>query len=146
MTNAERVTRVPPQSAIYVTLFSSNRLLESAPPSQAKRCTDVEGFSRGLAAIVEVSSTRSGRLPVGLIRDAYRASRRGTVALVLNGVSPDEVDRALDPIVKQECDVAGVVYCTRATLSLLLEPSGHSKVAWIGSKELRRWSRRRGRA
>jgi hypothetical protein len=146
MTDAERVARVPSQSAIQITLSSSNCLLESAPPSQAKGCTDVEGFFRGLAAIVEVSSTRSGRLPVGLIRDAYRASRRGTVALVLNGVSPDEVDRALDPIVKEECDVAGVVYCTPATLSLLFELSGHANVARIGSKELRRWGRRRGRA
>lgn len=96
----------------------------------------MEGFSRRLAAVVEVNSTQTGRLQIGLIRDAYRASRRGTVALVLNGVSPEEVDRALDPIVGQVRDVAGVVYCTRATLSPLLKRSGHSKLAWIGSKEL----------
>ena len=126
----------------------------------------MEGFTRQLTAVVEIGSTRSGRFPVGLIRDAYRASRRGTVALVLNGVSPAEVDRVLDPNVKQVRDVAGVVYCTRATLPRLLRKSGPSGVAWIGSKELgvelskegvaasplvgrnrlRNWSRRRGRA
>ena len=55
---------------------------------------------------------------------------------MLNGVSPAEVDRVLDPIVKQVRDVAGVVYCTRATLPRLLRKSGPSGVAWIGSKEL----------
>lgn len=96
----------------------------------------MEGKSPGLAAVVEIDSSQTGRLPVGLIREAYRASRRGTVALVLNGVSPEQVDRALDPIVSRLRGVAGVVYCTRATLTPLLRTCGQSKVLWIGSEEL----------
>jgi hypothetical protein len=97
----------------------------------------MEGFARGLAAVVEIDSSQTtGRLPVGLIREAYRASRRGTVALVLIGVSPEQVDRALDPIVGRVRGVAGVVYCTRATLPPRLRRSGQTKVAWVGSKEL----------
>jgi hypothetical protein len=96
----------------------------------------MEGFSPELAAVVEIDSSQKGRLPVGRIRQAYRASRRGTVALVLNGVSPAQVDRALDPIVREVRGVAGVVYCTRATLTPLLRRPGQSSVAWLGSKEL----------
>ena len=90
----------------------------------------------GLAAVVEIAPSLTGRVPVELIREAYRASRRGTVALVLNGVSSEQVDRALDRIVRRVRDVAGVVYCTPATLTPLLRKSGRPKVAWIGSGEL----------
>jgi hypothetical protein len=77
-----------------------------------------------LAAVIEVRADPKGEAPNGLIRAAYRASREGTVVLVLNGVSAAQVDRVLDSVVPEVGDVAGVVYCTPATLEPLLQRSG----------------------
>lgn len=63
------------------------------------------------AAIVEVTVDSDGVLPVELIRRAYCASRSGPVALVLNGVSPQAVDRVLDEVVTGAGNVHGVLYC-----------------------------------
>lgn len=61
--------------------------------------------------ILEITRQRDGSLPDRLIHLAYRASRRGCVVLALNGVSPFEVDAALDPLVGQmPLDIPGVVY------------------------------------
>lgn len=64
-----------------------------------------------LAAIVEVMRDPEGSLPVELIRQAYCASRSGRVVLVLNGVSPQAIDRVLDEVVAKAGEVHGVLYC-----------------------------------
>jgi hypothetical protein len=88
------------------------------------------------AAVIEVSADPKGDAPAGLIRAAYRASREGTVVLVLNGVSAAQADRALDPIVAQVGGVAGVVYCTPATLEGFLQQRGWPRVACVGTRAL----------
>ncbi len=88
------------------------------------------------AAVIEVSVDPKGGVPAGLIRAAYLASREGTVVLVLNGVSPAQADRALDPIVPEAGGVAGVVYCTLTTLEPLLQQRGWPRVAGVGSRAL----------
>lgn len=61
--------------------------------------------------ILEITRQRDGSLPDRLINLAYRASRRGCVVLALNGISPFEVDAALDPLVGQmPLDIPGVIY------------------------------------
>jgi hypothetical protein len=77
-----------------------------------------------LAAVIEVRPDPEGQAPGGLIKAAYRASCEGTVVLVLNGVSAAQVDRVLDSVVPEVREVAGVVYCTPATLEPLLQRSG----------------------
>jgi hypothetical protein len=64
-----------------------------------------------LAAIIEVMVDSQGSLPVELIRQAYCASRGGTVAFVLNGISPQAIDRVLDEVVANAGQVHGVLYC-----------------------------------
>src|SRR5258708_15602565 len=88
------------------------------------------------AAVIEVSVDPKGGVPAGLIRAAYLASREGTVVLVLNGVSPAQADRALDPIVPEAGGVAGVVYCTLTTLEPLLQQRGLPRVAGVDSRAL----------
>jgi hypothetical protein len=88
------------------------------------------------AAVIEVSTDPKGVVPAGLIRAAYLASREGTVVLVLNGVSPAQADRALDPIVPAVGGVAGVVYCTPTTLEPFLRRRGWPRVAGVGSRAL----------
>ena len=52
-----------------------------------------------IAAVLEIAPESSGALPTGLLAAAYRASSVGYVMLVLRGVSPQAVDRVLDPLV-----------------------------------------------
>ncbi|BAV65648.1 hypothetical protein [Sphingobium cloacae] len=61
--------------------------------------------------ILEVARQPDGSLPDRLLELAYRASQRGCIMLLLNGVSPFEVDAALDPLVgRMPLDIPGVVY------------------------------------
>jgi hypothetical protein len=89
-----------------------------------------------IAAVIEVSADTTGEAPGGLIRAAYRASREGTVALLLNGVSAAQVDRALDAVVPLLSGVSGVVYCTPATLERVLQESGWPRIAFVGTRAL----------
>lgn len=60
---------------------------------------------------VEISAEMSPEVRRRLAISAYRASRWGTVALVLRGVEPDAVDRWLDSAVRKEgVGVSGVRY------------------------------------
>lgn len=60
--------------------------------------------------VVEISGI-NGRVPVGLIEASYRASQEVLVALILRGVSPQSVNRILDPIVPTlPLDIPGVLY------------------------------------
>lgn len=89
-----------------------------------------------LAAIIEVGPDDQGLLPVDLVRTAYCASRKGTVALLLNGVSIAQVERVLDPVVARFSGVRGVVYCTPGTLGPLLVHRGRPRVASVQTKAL----------
>ena len=61
--------------------------------------------------LVEISSTRSGGVPAGLIVRAYKASRFQQIALVLNRVSAVQVNKVLDPVVQtMPLDIPGVIY------------------------------------
>ncbi|SCW72365.1 hypothetical protein SAMN02927924_02334 [Sphingobium faniae] len=61
--------------------------------------------------ILEIARQPDGSLPDRLLELAYRASQRGCIMLLLNGISPFEVDAALDPLVGQmPLDIPGVVY------------------------------------
>lgn len=65
-----------------------------------------------IAAVLEIAPESSGALPTGLLAAAYRASSVGYVMLVLRGVSPQAVDRVLDPLVSSSrtWHLNGVVY------------------------------------
>jgi hypothetical protein len=84
-----------------------------------------------VAAVVEVHADGPAGSPETLVGAAYRASREGTVVLVLNGVSASQVDRALDAVVPRVADVAGVAYCTPSTLERVLDDSGWPAVAFV---------------
>ena len=89
-----------------------------------------------VAMVVEVRADEGGRAPGGLVGAAYRASRQGTVVLVLNGLSAAQVDRALDSVVANVDGVAGVEYCTPATLEGLLQESGWPSVAFVDTGKI----------
>lgn len=58
--------------------------------------------TRSTEAILEISRSSDGGLPASLISAAYRASRRMRIWLVLNAVSPAEVDAVLDRVVRED--------------------------------------------
>ena len=93
---------------------------------------------RGTIAVLEVRADGAGAAPADLICSAYRASRAGTIVLVLDGVSPAQVDRALDPLVRAVPGVAGVVYSTPETLERVLLRSGRPRLAFVGTEALAR--------
>jgi hypothetical protein len=65
-------------------------------------------------AVVGIHRQSDGGLPDAMIRLAYRASRRARIALLLDGVSPAEIDRLLDPLVAQcRRDIPGLIYIQR---------------------------------
>ncbi|MGZ2386160.1 hypothetical protein [Rhizobium brockwellii] len=52
-----------------------------------------------------------GRVPLDLIINGYRSSKYGSVAFILNGVTPQIVNRILDPVVPtMGLDIPGVRY------------------------------------
>lgn len=65
-----------------------------------------------VGALVEIALDSDGELPRDLIATAYIASRAITVGFVLDaGVTREEVDRVLDPLVATTCgSVRGVRY------------------------------------
>lgn len=89
-----------------------------------------------VAVVIEVRADPGGNAPGGLLGAAYRASREGTVVLVLNGVSASQVDRALDSVVPRVGGVAGVAYCTPVTLERLLQECGWPAIAFVGTRTI----------
>ncbi len=89
-----------------------------------------------LAAVIEIGPDTSGEVPVELVQAAYRASGGGTVVLLLNGVSPAQVDQALDPVVSRVRGVQGVVYCTPESLDSLLQQRGQPRLASVRTTAL----------
>jgi hypothetical protein len=60
----------------------------------------VIGSSAGFIAVVEVGRQPNGALQGELIAAAYHASLAAPVLLVLDGVSPAEVNKVLDDVVR----------------------------------------------
>lgn len=68
----------------------------------------------GFCAVVEVHKTLGEPIPSDGIVATYLASRRGPILMVLDGVSAEECDRVLDPVVRQApARLAGVAYASR---------------------------------
>lgn len=64
-----------------------------------------------IRAVIEITAGPSGELPADLLIAAYRASQWDRIALVLNGVLPEDVDCILDPIVRTlPLDIPGLTY------------------------------------
>ena len=56
-------------------------------------------FATPPAALLEIGRDQNGNIPGDLISAAYRASRNKPVMLVLDCITPREVDAVLDPMV-----------------------------------------------
>ncbi|SRR5690554_662380 len=76
----------------------------------------------GAGVVIEIART-GNRLPERLIFAAYEISQFEQVWFVLNGISPVEMDRILDPIVARfPIFIPGVLYIDIADVERLREP------------------------
>lgn len=92
--------------------------------------------------ILEITRQCDGSLPGALIALAYRASQRGRVMLALNGVSPFEVDAALDPLVEQmSLDIPGVVYRDVGDECALSQALNDASMVFLSPDMARRYRR-----
>jgi hypothetical protein len=74
---------------------------------------------------VEISDTLDAGLQERLLAAAYRASRTRRVGLVLRGLSREQIDRRLDPIVEREgTGFRGVRYLEVEDVRALLSGNG----------------------
>ena len=65
-----------------------------------------------ILAVIEVTRHPQGSSFRELVTSAYYASQKGVIVLVLNGVTPAEVDAVLDPIVPLlPLTIPGLRYC-----------------------------------
>ncbi len=94
--------------------------------------------------ILEITRQPDGSLPDRLLSLAYRASQRGCVMLALNGVSPFEVDAALDPLVEEmPLDIPGVIYRDVRDENALSEALECASMVFLSRQMVRRYSRLR---
>jgi hypothetical protein len=56
-------------------------------------------MSMPVGAVVEIAPGNDGTLPIGLISAAYRASSSIPILLLLRALTPQTIDRVLDPVV-----------------------------------------------
>jgi hypothetical protein len=92
-----------------------------------------------IAAVLEIAPESSGALPTGLLAAAYRASSVGYVMLVLRGVSPQAVDRVLDPLVSSSRTwrLNGVVYVDAHDEQFVCSSAKRARVVVALSDEFR---------
>lgn len=92
-----------------------------------------------IAAVLEIAPESSGTLPTGLLAAAYRASSVGYVMLVLRGVSPQAVDRVLDPFVSSSrtWHLNGVVYADARDEQLVCSAAQRARIVVAWSDEFR---------
>ncbi|WP_340267122.1 hypothetical protein [Sphingobium mellinum] len=89
--------------------------------------------------LLEIARRPDGSLPDRLLQLAYRASQRGRVILLLDGISPFEVDAALDPLVHQlPLDIPGVVYHEELDDPILSEVAEQAPLVFLSSTAARR--------
>lgn len=92
-----------------------------------------------IRAAVEVVPARYGKPPEYLLWNAYRASWRGAVALALNGVTVEAVDRVMDEIVPHfPVDIPGVVYIDARNRPLLAWVLDRAELIFGQTNEFRR--------
>ena len=92
-----------------------------------------------IAAVLEIAAESSGGLPTGLLAAAYRASSVGYVMLVLRGVSPQAVDRVLDPLVSSSRNwrLNGVIYLDARDEQFACSAAKRARVVVASSDEFR---------
>lgn len=92
-----------------------------------------------IAAVLEIAPESSGALPTGLLAAAYRASSVGYVMLVLRGVSPQAVDRVLDPLVSSNrtWHLNGVVYVDARDEQFVCSAAKRARIVVASSDEFR---------
>lgn len=92
-----------------------------------------------IAAVLEIAPDSTGTLPTGLLAAGYRASSVGYVMLVLRGVSPQAVDRVLDPLVSSSRNwrFHGVVYVDARDEQLICTTAKRARIVVASSDELR---------
>jgi hypothetical protein len=92
-----------------------------------------------IAAVLEIAPESTGALPTGLLAAAYRASSVGYVMLVLRGVSPQAVDRILDPLVSSSRTwrLNGVVYVDARDEQFVCSAAKRARIVVASSDELR---------
>ena len=89
--------------------------------------------------LLEITRKQDGSLPDRLLELAYRASQRGRVILLLDGISPFEVDAALDPLVHQlPLDIPGVVYHERLDAIDLADVLDHAPLVFLSARAAKR--------
>lgn len=68
-------------------------------------------FSPDIPPVIEVTPNPAGTSMCELVREAYKASQERMIILLLKGVTPEEIDAALDPVVHlYSLDIPGVKY------------------------------------
>lgn len=92
-----------------------------------------------IAAVLEIAPESNGALPTGLLAAAYRASSVGYVMLVLRGVSPQAVDRVLDPFVSSSRTwrLNGVVYADARDEQFVCSAAKRAGIVVAWSEEFR---------
>src|SRR5688572_9229520 len=82
-----------------------------------------------VTTLLEIGRRANGEMPASLISAAYRASRSTPVMLVLDSVSPGEVDRVLDPVVARTGrQHRGVIYASSEDTTVLNVAAAASRV------------------
>ena len=93
--------------------------------------------SARLAALLEIGRRPNGEIPVSLISAAYRASRSTAIMLVLDSISPAEIDHVLDPVVAQSGhDLSGVLYVSKHDDAAVLRGAEGASSVFASSDEL----------
>lgn len=92
-----------------------------------------------ITAVLEIAPDVSGGLPTRLLAAAYQASSVGYVMLVLRGVSPQAVDRVLDPLVSSSRDqrLNGVVYSDARDAQVVCAAAKRARVVVAWTDEFR---------
>jgi hypothetical protein len=86
-------------------------------------------LSDQVATLLEIGRKANGEMPTALISAAYRASRATPVMLVLDAISPNEVDQVLDPLVAGNGrNLRGVIYATSDDSKVLAFAAAASRV------------------
>jgi hypothetical protein len=92
-----------------------------------------------IAAVFEIAPDSNGAMPTALLDAAYRASSIGYVVLVLRGVSPQAVDRILDPLVSssRSSGFNGVIYVDARDERFVSSAATRARVVVAWSDEFR---------
>lgn len=94
----------------------------------------------GVLAVVEIERGSNGELPSDLIRLAYQASRRGQIVLVLNDVSPLDIDAEIDALVKtMPLNIPGLLYIDGQDAGRLAVSSAQANMIFISPRTEMFW-------